>query len=107
MNPRTRSRTPASIGSNQTSPANSSLPSISAVVLFCSMAWSPPALANAGHGSLQRTGDYAASRFHHSRDGTGGDTSGQELCSHIEDLESARLSREDDEARNDVAEEQR
>ena len=26
--------------------------------------------ANAGHGSLQRTGDYAAKRFHHIRDGT-------------------------------------
>src|SRR3954451_10606488 len=69
MNPRTRSRTPASIGSNQASPLNSSLPSVSAVVLFCPMAWSPPALERRS-GALQRTGDYAASRFHHFRDGT-------------------------------------
>src|SRR4051812_45209896 len=44
MNPRTRSRTPASIGSNQACPVNSSLPSVPAVVIFCPMAWSPPAL---------------------------------------------------------------
>jgi hypothetical protein len=33
------------------------------------MAWSPPALERRS-GSLQRTGDYATSRFHHLRDGT-------------------------------------
>src|SRR5215211_3793841 len=42
MKPRMRSRKPASIGSNQASPANS--PSgLAAVVLSLSMAWSPPA----------------------------------------------------------------
>src|SRR3954454_9735578 len=44
MNPRTRSRMPASIGSNQASPANSAGPSACVLVLSCSMAWSPPAL---------------------------------------------------------------
>jgi len=33
------------------------------------MAWSPPALKRR-HGSLQRTGDYATTRFHHLRDAT-------------------------------------
>src|SRR4051812_38755788 len=69
MNPRTRSRMPASIGSNQASPENGSMPSACFVVLSCSMAWSPPALERRS-GSLQRTGDYAATRFHHFRDGT-------------------------------------
>src|SRR5215213_5924636 len=42
MKPRMRPRKPASIGSNQASPANS--PSgLAAVVLSLSMAWSPPA----------------------------------------------------------------
>src|SRR3954463_12117255 len=42
MKPRMRPRKPASIGSNQASPANS--PSVlAAVVLSLSMAWSPPA----------------------------------------------------------------
>src|SRR3954447_9476377 len=69
MNPRTRSRTPASIGSNQASPANGSMLPPGVVVLSCSMAWSPPALERRT-GSLLRTGDYAATRFHHLHDGT-------------------------------------
>ena len=44
MNPRTLSRMPASIGSNQASPANSIVPSAYVFVLFFSTAWSPPAL---------------------------------------------------------------
>src|SRR4051794_22127126 len=68
MNPRMRSRMPASIGSNQASPANSPVPS-AAVVLSCSMAWSPPALERRS-GSLRQAGDYATTRFHHLRDGT-------------------------------------
>jgi len=39
------------------------------LVLSCSMAWSPPACQRR-IGSLQRAGDYAATRFHHLRDGT-------------------------------------
>src|SRR4051794_38750118 len=68
MNPRMRSRMPASIGSNQASPANNPVPSAT-VVLSCAMAWSPPACQRRT-GSLQRTGDYATTRFHHPRDGT-------------------------------------
>src|SRR4051794_40428745 len=68
MNPRMRSRMPASIGSNQACPANSPVPSAT-VVLSCAMAWSPPARQRRT-GSLQRTGDYATTRFHHPRDGT-------------------------------------
>src|SRR4051794_18219045 len=75
MNPRTRSRTPASIGSNQASPANGSMLPPGVVVLSCSMAWSPPALERRT-GSLLRTGDYAARRFHHLHDGTGWKTRG-------------------------------
>src|SRR3954451_16056766 len=68
MNPRLRSRMPASIGANQASPANSPVPP-AAVVLSCSMAWSPPALERRS-GSLRQAGDYATTRFHHLRDGT-------------------------------------
>ena len=65
----TRSRMPASIGSNQ-APANSSpVPSAPVVVLCSSMAWSPPALQRRP-GSLLRTGNYATNQFHHIRDGT-------------------------------------
>src|SRR5271156_5718138 len=70
MNPRTRSRIPASIGSNQPSPQTAPSPP-------------PPSSCypapwrdlrrrvNAGHGSLQQAGDYATPHFHHIRDGTG------------------------------------
>jgi len=42
------------------------------------MAWSPPALKRR-HGSLQRTGDYATTRFHHLRDTTSGGASPEKL----------------------------
>src|SRR4051794_1330174 len=82
MNPRTRSRTPDSIGSNQASPANGPMLPSGVVMLSCSMAWSPPALERRT-GSLLRTGDYAARRFHHLHDGTTFNT--------IEDLRRALL----------------
>ncbi len=69
MNPRTRSRMPTSIGSNQASPENNALPVPSFVVLCSSMAWSPPACQRRLW-LVEQTGDYATSRFHHFRDAT-------------------------------------
>ena len=60
---------PASIGSNQASPANS-VPSVFVVVLLSSMAWSPPALRRRKW-LVEQARDYAATRFHHFRDCTG------------------------------------
>src|SRR5215210_5714872 len=72
MNPRIRPRMPASIGSNQVSPANSPAPSAS-VVLPCSMAWSPPARQRRSW-LVEQGGGYATPRFHHLRDGTSAST---------------------------------
>src|SRR3954469_24289801 len=62
MNPRTRSRMPASIGSNQASPANSAGPSACVLVLSCSMAWSPPALEGRKW-LVEQARDYATNLF--------------------------------------------
>src|SRR4051812_10048644 len=62
MNPRTRSRMPASIGSNQASPANSVGPSACVLVLSCSMAWSPPALERRKW-LVEQARDYATNPF--------------------------------------------
>src|SRR3954470_16501796 len=62
MNPRTRSRMPASIGSNQASPANSAGPSACVLVLSCSMAWSPPALERRKW-LVEQARDYATNPF--------------------------------------------
>src|SRR3954462_2974709 len=62
MNPRTRSRMPASIGSNQASPANSAGPSACVLVLSCSMAWSPPALERRKW-LVEQARDYAPNPF--------------------------------------------
>src|SRR3954467_8664016 len=69
MKPRTRSLIPASIGSNQASPANRSVPFIRVVVLSCSMAWSPPARQRRSW-LVEQAGGYAQPNFHHIRDGT-------------------------------------
>src|SRR5947208_1687600 len=69
MKPRTRPLIPASIGSNQASPANSSPPFIRVVVLSCSMAWSPPARQRRSW-LVEQVGGYAKPNFHHIRDGT-------------------------------------
>src|SRR3954467_13794937 len=69
MKPRTRSLIPASIGSNQASPANRSVPFIRVVVLSCSMAWSPPARQRRSW-LVEQAGGYAKPNFHHIRDGT-------------------------------------
>src|SRR3712207_2313888 len=71
MKPRIRSRTPASIGSNQAGPANSAGSPV-AVVLSSSMAWSPPALERRAW-LVEQAGDYAAPISHHIRDGTNRD----------------------------------
>src|SRR4051794_13254485 len=67
MNPRIRSRIPASIGSNQTSPVNKIV--ACAVVLSSFMAWSPPARQRRSW-LVEQAGDYATFQFHHLRDGT-------------------------------------
>ena len=72
MKPRTRSRMPASIGSNQASPANGAVLPGSVLVLSCSMAWSPPALQRRLW-LVEQAGDYATPLFHHFRDATYGD----------------------------------
>ena len=71
MNPRTRSRMPASIGSNQASPVNSPVVPSEVVVLCSFMAWSPPALQRRSW-LVEQARDYATNRFHHIRDGTHG-----------------------------------
>src|SRR6185436_20477442 len=67
MNPRIRSRMPASIGSNQASPANKDAACV--VVLSSPMAWSPPARQRRSW-LVEQAGDYATFQFHHLRDGT-------------------------------------
>src|SRR4051794_13546874 len=68
MNPRIRSRMPASIGSNQASPVNKVAACV--VVLSSPMAWSPPARQRRSW-LVEQAGDYATFQFHHLRDGTG------------------------------------
>src|SRR3954464_801731 len=71
MNPRIRSRMPASIGSNQASPANKDAACAACVVVLSSpMAWSPPARQRRSW-LVGQAGDYAPIQFHHLRDGTG------------------------------------
>jgi len=53
---------PASIGSNQASPANSAVPSACVFVLVSSMAWSPPALERRKW-LVEQTRDYATNLF--------------------------------------------
>src|SRR4051794_6304906 len=65
MKPRIRSRRPASIGSNQPSPASRAGRS----VLSSCMAWSPPACHRRSWLG-ERAGDYAAPDSNHIRDGT-------------------------------------
>src|SRR4051794_37912127 len=67
MNPRIRSRMPASIGSNQASPVNKVAACV--VVLSSPMAWSPPARQRRSW-LVEQAGDYATFQFHHLRDGT-------------------------------------
>src|SRR4051794_30077169 len=67
MNPRIRSRMPASIGSNQASPVNKVAACV--VVLSSPMAWSPPARQRRSW-LVDQAGDYATFQFHHFRDGT-------------------------------------
>src|SRR3954467_11544743 len=67
MNPRIRLRRPASIGSNQASPANSPC-SAAALLLSLSMAWSPPALERRSL-LVTQTGEHATHTSHPTRDG--------------------------------------
>src|SRR5438270_5654492 len=73
MNSRTRSRKPASIGSNHSSrkPAaiSASEPRTGNFVLLLVMAWSPPA-HNAGIIWVSAPGDYATFNSNHTPDGT-------------------------------------
>src|SRR5437588_11253552 len=73
MNSRTRSRKPASIGSNHSSrkPAaiSASEPRTDNFVLLLVMAWSPPA-HNAGIVWVSAPGDYATFNSNHTPDGT-------------------------------------
>src|SRR4029078_4440214 len=74
MNSRTRSRTPASIGSNHPSrrptAISASEPRTGNFVLLLVMAWSPPP-HNAGIVWVSATGDYATFNSNHTPDGTG------------------------------------
>src|SRR5215208_5197736 len=70
MNPRIRSRIPASIGSNQASPANKDAACAPCIVVLLSpMAWSPSARQRRSW-LVEQAGDYATIQFHHLRDGT-------------------------------------
>src|SRR3954447_25969731 len=70
MNPRIRSRMPASIGSNQASPANKDAACAACTVVLSSpMARSPPARQRRSW-LVEETRDYATLHFHHRRDGT-------------------------------------
>src|SRR5215471_11513496 len=74
MNSRTRSRSPASIGSNQSSrrwtAASASDCRVGDVVLLLVMAQSPPVCANAGIVWVSAPGDYAILNSNHTPDGT-------------------------------------
>src|SRR5262249_36008948 len=76
MNSRTRSRSPASIGSNQSSrrwtAASASDCRVGDVVLLLVMAQSPPVCANAGIVWVSAPGDYAILNSNHTPDGTPG-----------------------------------
>src|SRR5438445_12071859 len=73
MNSRTRSRKPASIGSNHSSrrptAISASEPRTGNFVLLLVMAWSPPA-RNAGIVWVSAPGDYATFNSNHTPDGT-------------------------------------
>src|SRR2546423_10634661 len=73
MNSRTRSRKPASIGSNHSlrrpTPISASEPRTGNFVLLLVMAWSPPA-HNAGNVRVSAPGDYATFNSNHTPDGT-------------------------------------
>src|SRR6202048_2784808 len=73
MNSRTRSRKPASIGSNHSSRNPTALsgfePRTGNFVLLFVMAWSPPA-HNAGIVWVSAPGDYATFNSNHTPDGT-------------------------------------
>src|SRR3954453_15543496 len=61
---------PASIGSNQASPANKDAACAACVVVLSSpMAWSPPARQRRSW-LVEKAGDSATFQFHHFRDGT-------------------------------------
>src|SRR4051812_26501670 len=68
MTPQIRPRRPASIGSNQASPANSAC-SAGPLLLSLSMAWSPPARQRRFWLAAQ-AGDYVTQISYHTRDGT-------------------------------------
>src|SRR5215831_7363121 len=76
MKSRTRSRSPASIGSNQSSrrwtAASASDCRVGDVVLLLVMAQSPPVCANAGIVWVSAPGDYAILNSNHTPDGTAG-----------------------------------
>ena len=73
MKSRTRSRKPASIGSNHSSrrptAISASEPRTGSFVLLLVMAWSPPA-HNAGIVGVSAPGDYATFNSNHTPDGT-------------------------------------
>src|SRR5438105_11028256 len=80
MNSRTRSRKPASIGSNHSSrrptAISASEPRTGNFVLLLVMAWSPPA-RNAGIVWVSAPGDYATFNSNHTPDGTYGQRSAE------------------------------
>src|SRR5215211_3029344 len=77
MNPRIRSRIPASIGSNQASPANKDAACAACIVVLSSpMAWSPSARQRRSW-LVEQAGDYATIQFHHLRDGTAPEATGE------------------------------
>src|SRR5260370_27197808 len=73
MNSRTRSRSPASIGSNQSSRRWTAVSAcdcrVGEFMLLLVMAWSPPAL-KAGIVWVSAPGDYATFNSNHTPDGT-------------------------------------
>src|SRR5262245_61203019 len=74
MNSRTRSRTQASIGSNQSSKRYTAVSATgceeSCFVLMLFMAWSPTGRFNVGRFEVEHPGDYATFNSNQLRDGT-------------------------------------
>src|ERR1700757_2409212 len=90
MKSRTRSRKPASIGSNHSSRRPTAIspsePRTGNFVLLLVMAWSPPA-HNAGIVWVSAPGDYATFNSNHTPDGTSGSFYVQSLRLQLDNLQ--------------------
>src|ERR1700738_4021134 len=90
MKSRTRSRKPASIGSNHSSRRPTAIaasePETGNFVLLLVMAWSPPA-HNAGNVWVSAPGDYATFNSNHTPDGTAAEAEIDSLLREKADIE--------------------